>query len=92
MLDARFLDSIQYVVELLLADGERHVLHRADASGRRGLGALRDLEEASSESPPHPEVVAECVSNGGVAAVAGAGPQADGTLRRVHQRHARTRR
>src|SRR3989454_772237 len=46
ILDARVPDSVQYVVELLLADCERHMLHRADrVAVAPRLGALRDLEE-----------------------------------------------
>ena len=89
ILDVRLPDSIQHVVELLLADRERHMLHRADrVAVAPRLGALRDLEEGEQRIAARIEKVVADVLERRVAAVARAGPQARRDLQSVHQRHA----
>jgi len=84
ILDARFLDPVQYVVELLLVDGRKtHAASCRSRRGRPGLGALRDLEEGEQRVAPRIEKVVADVLERRVAAVAGAGSQARRDLERV---------
>src|SRR3989442_9227873 len=66
ILDVRPPDSVQHVVELLLADCERHMLHRADrVAVAPRLGAFRDLEEGEQRIAARIEkVVADVLQRG----------------------------